>query len=101
MLTGTLESDVVSRRVGPNACRLIERIFCTARSEINSLKNNLLVSVRVVQYQLFTFFFFFEHHFYFPAQLVGRFTLSDLVDKTWSQVPSLLLPHKCVHFYRA
>ena len=27
------------------------------------------------------FFFFFYHHFYFPAQLVGGFTLSDLLDK--------------------
>ena len=31
-------------------------------------------------------------HFYFPAQLVGCFTLSDLLDKPWSQVSSLLPP---------
>ena len=33
-----------------------------------------------------------DHHFYFPAQLVGGFTLSDLMDKPWSQVSSLLPP---------
>ena len=37
-------------------------------------------------------FFFFNRHFYFPAQLVGDFTLSDLLDKPWSQVSSLLPP---------
>ena len=30
-------------------------------------------------------FFFLNHHGYFPAQLVGGFTLSDLLDKPWSQ----------------
>ena len=35
---------------------------------------------------------YFFDHFYFPAQLVGGFTLSDLLDKPWSQVSSLL-PH--------
>ena len=34
----------------------------------------------------------FNRHFYFPAQLVGRFTLSDLLDKPWLQVSSLLPP---------
>lgn len=28
----------------------------------------------------------FDHYFYFPAELVGGFTLSGLVDKPWSQV---------------
>ena len=34
----------------------------------------------------------FFRHFYFPAQLVGGFTLSDLLDNPWSQdqVSSLL-----------
>ena len=32
---------------------------------------------------------FHDHHFYFPAQLVGGFTLIDLLDKPWSQVSSL------------
>ena len=41
-----------------------------------------------VQYLLICF----DHHFYFPAQLVGGFTLSDLLDKPWSQVSSLLPP---------
>ena len=27
--------------------------------------------------------FFLPHHYYFPAQLVGCFTLSDLLDKPW------------------
>ena len=29
----------------------------------------------------YEYLFFFEYHFYFPAQLVGCFTLSDLLDK--------------------
>ena len=37
-------------------------------------------------------FLFFHHYFYFPGQLVGGFTLSDLLDKPWSQVSSLLPP---------
>ena len=36
--------------------------------------------------------FFFNNHFYLPAQLAGSFTLSDLLDKPWSQVSSLLPP---------
>ena len=40
----------------------------------------------------FFFFVVVDHHFYFPAQLVGGFTLSDLMDKPWSQVSSLLPP---------
>ena len=46
-------------------------------------------------------FFFFSDHFYFPAQLVGGFTLSDLLDKPWSRVSSLLHPGTCLQFYRA
>ena len=37
------------------------------------------------------YFFIFNHRFHFPAQLV-RFTLSDLLDKPWSQVSPLLPP---------
>ena len=44
------------------------------------------------------FFFVFDHHFFFPAQLFGGFTLSDLLDKPWSQVPSLLPPGTCLPF---
>ena len=32
---------------------------------------------------------------------IGGFTLSDLLDKSWSQVSTLLLPGICLHFYRA
>ena len=35
---------------------------------------------------------FFYYHFYLPAHLVGGFTLSDLLDKPWSQVSSLVPP---------
>ena len=41
-------------------------------------------------------FFFFNHQFHFPAQLVGGFTLSELLDKPWSQVSSLLPPGTCL-----
>ena len=52
-------------------------------------------------------FFFFYYHFYFlPAQLVGGFTLSDLLEKKpWSEdlgvvpfppryVPSIFMAHR-------
>ena len=43
------------------------------------------------------FYFSFNHHFYCPAQLVGGFTLSDLLDKPWSQVSCLLPLGTCLH----
>ena len=43
---------------------------------------------------------FFHHHFYFPTQLIGGTTLSDLREKPWSWVSSLPLG-TCLHFYRA
>ena len=39
--------------------------------------------------------------FYFQAQLVGGLTLSDLLDKPWTQVSSPLPPGKCLHACRA
>ena len=45
----------------------------------------------------FILFFLFQH-FYFPAQVVGGFTLSDLLDKPWSQVSSLLPPGTRLQF---
>ena len=42
----------------------------------------------------------YSYHTYFPAQLVGGFTLSDHLDKPWSQVSSLP-PGMCLHLYRA
>ena len=50
--------------------------------------------IYVVMYQVYTFFY----HFYFAAQLVGDFTLSDLLDKPWSQVSCLLPPGTCLQF---
>ena len=44
---------------------------------------------------------FLCHSFYFLPQLVGGFTLSDLLDKPWSQVSSLLPPGARLHFYHA
>ena len=35
------------------------------------------------------FFFFFDHHFYFPAQLVGGFTLSDLSGCVRREIPGV------------
>ena len=46
----------------------------------------------------FFFLVVVDHHFYFPAQLVGGVTLSDLLDKPWSQVSSLLPPGTCLQF---
>ena len=47
---------------------------------------------------LVTFYFilYFYHQFYFPAQLVGGYTLSDLLDKPWSQVSVVPSPHRYV-----
>ena len=36
--------------------------------------------------------------FYFPAQLLGGFTLSNLLDKPWSHLSSLLPPGTCLPF---
>ena len=41
---------------------------------------------------------FFIPHSYFPAQLVGIFTLSDLLDKPWSQVSCLQPPGMYLEF---
>ena len=48
---------------------------------------------------LLFYYFFFSFFFitYFPAQLVGGFTLSDLLDKPWSRVASLP-PGTCLQF---
>ena len=86
-----------------------ERHFCFGfvflRCLVLLLLLLLLVFLRSCQVLLpfFHSFFFWwgGHHFYFPAQLVRGFTLSDLLDKPWSQVPSLLHPSTCLHFYRA
>ena len=47
---------------------------------------------------LFCFDSIFDHHLHFPAQLVGGFTLSNLLDKSWSQVSSPLPSGTCLHF---
>ena len=52
----------------------------------------------VCLFSLPSFFGGGEHHFYLPAQLVGGFTLSHLLDKPWSQVSSLLPPGTCLQF---
>ena len=49
-------------------------------------------------YVYFVYFVYFDHKFHFPAQLVGGFTLSDFLDKPWSQVSSLLPPGTCLQF---
>ena len=46
----------------------------------------------------FFFCFLLFDHFYLPAQLLGGFTLSDLLDKPRSQVSSLLPPGTCLQF---
>ena len=55
----------------------------------------------ITRLQYYSFIFYYYDHFYFPAQLVGGFTLSNLLDKPWAQVSSLLPPGACLHFYRA
>ena len=43
-------------------------------------------------------YIYISHHVYFPAQLVGGFTLSDPMEKPWSQVSSLPPLGTCLHF---
>ena len=50
-----------------------------------------------LDYFVISYFIFYDHHFCFPAKLVGGFTLSDFLYKPWSQVSSLL-PGTCLHF---
>ena len=64
----------------------------------NQLKKCIFFVFFQVQGDSLFFFFFFFDHFYFPAQLVGDFTLSDLLGKPWSQVSSLLAPGTCLQF---
>ena len=70
----------------PNICRPSRHVCSTSVSS----------QYRMLCYVLFFNYFFY--HFYFPAQLVGGFTLSDLLDKPWSQVLSLLPPGTCLLF---
>ena len=64
----------------------------------------LLITIRIYLVQkcftisLADFFLFYFYHFHSPAQLVGGFTLSDLLDKPWSQVSSLSPPRTCLQF---
>ena len=45
----------------------------------------------------------FVHHFLISSstRILTRFPFSDLLDKPWSQVSSLLPPGTCLHFYHA
>ena len=53
----------------------------------------------------FLLLLFFDHHFHFPAQLVGGFALSDLLDKpvvtgvvpSPRYVPSIFIAHRVQH----
>ena len=66
-----------------------------------SRHNDICVSyirTRIVFVDCFVLFclVFFYRHFYVQAQLVGGFTLSDLVDKPWSQVGFVPSPPRYV-----
>ena len=89
------------------ACRSMSYIHCSARSSRPNptpsvapiaVDMNILRCRPLRRTFLFIFPFFLNHHFHFPAQLVGRFTLSDLLDKPWSQVSSLLPPGTYLQF---
>ena len=47
-----------------------------------------------------TFFLFFLSPHLLSSSSRKSFTLNDLLDKTWSQVSSVLPPSTCLHFYR-
>ena len=80
------------RQACKNTHANIRRSDCVGPKLSNSERPNLIPYIYI---------YILNHHFYFPAQLVGGFTLSDLLYKPWSQVSSLLLPGTCLHFYRA
>ena len=78
--------------VGPQLCRWRPR---------HSLNEKLVIDVSplllfMAAFFFFVFFFVSNQCLYFPAQLVGGFTLSDLLHKPWSQVSSLLPPGMCL-----
>ena len=52
------------------------------------------ISFAIEEYQALSFFFY-SHHYFFPASLVRGFTLCDLLDKPLSQV---LTPGTCLYF---
>ena len=58
--------------------------------------SNNLCGERVLKLCKFRYINIVDHHFYLPVQLVGGFTLSDLLDKPWSQVSSLSTPGTCL-----
>ena len=59
----------------------------------------LLCISHVQQMTLLFTFFLIDHHVYFPAQIVGGFTLSGLLlDKPWSQLSSFPPPGTLLHF---
>ena len=79
--------------VGPQLCRWRPR---------HSLNEKLVIDVSplllfMAAFFFFVFFFVSNQCLYFPAQLVGGFTLSDLLHKPWSQVSSLP-PGACLKF---
>ena len=54
--------------------------------------------VELFSVDTFLYIFYSVDHFDFSAQLVGGSTLSDLLDKPWSQVSSVLPPGTCLQF---
>ena len=70
-------------------CKSVKRIHLTA---------DFSVLIERTSVRPFYFIFLFYCHVYFPAQLVGGYTLSYLLDKPWSQVSSLLPPCTCLQF---
>ena len=57
------------------------------------------IYIRTVYTSCQVYIFVSNHHFHFPAHLVGGFTLSGLLlDKPWPQVSSLFPPGTCLYF---
>ena len=75
--------------VGPRVT-VTKTMYVSDTSEsacILDIPGTAAVNYGVLQYSVFL-----GPSLHFPAQLVGGFTLSDLLDKPWSQVSSLLPP---------
>ena len=49
---------------------------------------------------LVVFVYFFNHRVYFPAKLVGSFTLNELLDEPWSLVSTLSPPGITFFYFR-
>ena len=71
-----------------------------AAIEVSTVLYGGLLGYNIVSAGIFDspvlFICLFQHHFYFPAYLLGGFTFGDLLGRPWSRVSSLIPPATCL-----